>query len=224
MESKLWACILHLSVFFNDGIFMDVGANDGTSSLMLTQQFPNRTIFSIEPIESNIRSVYTKLLDAKNVRIIHGGLGQNRTFGEYPDVLDTARVPSTKNQVGALKNYHWQRIVKSHKHYFPIFTVDELVGERHKLAFGHWDVEGNEVDVLKGAERTILRDRPIFTVETFPRTNPTRHAELMRWTAILRYKCKKIKEVCGYPRDCRNLVCIPDEMVTTRKDLRMECE
>lgn len=211
MEPKLWACILHLSTLFKDGIFMDVGANDGSSSLKLTEQFPQRTVFSVEPIESNVRSVYNKLINSTNVRIIHGGLGQARAFGEYPDVLDT-RHAGTGTQIGALKNYRWQRRANGHKHYFPIYTVDELVGERYRLAFGHWDVEGNEADLLKGAKRTIRRDRPIFTVETFPRTNSFRHIELMKLTEHFGYNCTEIKEVCGYPKDCRNFVCIPVEM------------
>ena len=214
MEPKLWACILHLSTLFNRGIFIDVGANDGSSSLKLTKQFPNRTIFSLEPIETNIRSVHAKMNKNNNVRIIHGGLGQRRGFGEYPANLND-RGAGLGTQTGVLSSYRLQKRSSGHKHLFPIYTVDELVGGRYRLAFGHWDVEGSEADLLRGAERTIRRDRPIFTVESFPFTNSTRHAELMELTEHLGYKCTEVQESCGRPRDCRNFVCVPVEMEAT---------
>ena len=34
------------------------------------------------------------------------------------------------------------------------------------LALAHWDVEGGELDVLRGARQVIARDHPIFTVES----------------------------------------------------------
>ena len=40
-----------------------------------------------------------------------------------------------------------------------------------KLAFAHIDVEGVELDVLKGGIKTIKADRPIFTVELIVHEN-----------------------------------------------------
>jgi FkbM family methyltransferase len=201
---------MHLSAMFGKGVIMDIGANDGQSSLKLAKFFPNNTIFSMEPIEINLRSVYAKLSGYSNVRIMHGALGERRGFGEYPDRLNQNQ-PGVRTQIGALPNYNALRQDKGHNRTFPIYTVDELFGNAYKLAFGHWDVEGSEVELLKGAEKTIRRDRPFFSVETFPRTNATRHTELMRKTNELGYKCTEISEVCGWPRDCRNLICIPNE-------------
>lgn len=52
---------------------------------------------------------------------------------------------------------------------FPVWRVDDLffggAWTAERLAFAHWDVEGNEAAVVAGAARTLERDRPLLTVE-----------------------------------------------------------
>ena len=185
MEPKLWACILRLMPLFRDhGVIMDAGANDGTSSLALARTFQNFTIMSIEPIRTNLVSVHSKLNPfSKRVIVVHGGLG----YGTSTRKLQKSLVNTS----------------------FPMYTVDDLM--RHRtLAFAHWDVETNEIELLKGAQTTIRRDRPLFTVETHPKTNDTKHAELIAMTTNLGYTCREISEECG-SEDCMNLVCVPTE-------------
>ena len=193
------------------GVIMDAGANDGYSSLQLATQFPDREIWSVEPIESNIRAMHKKLAAKANIRILHGALGEKREFGKYPDFMNKNSA-GTGTQIGALPNYRNKLRRKDHMSLFPVYTIDDLFGKKYRLAFGHWDLEGNEVYLLKGADRTIRRDRPLFTVETFPRQNATRHAELLRQTQYLGYKCVEVKESCGVPKDCRNFMCAPNEI------------
>lgn len=214
MEPRLWSCILKMAVFWGEGILMDAGANDGRSSLKMAQKFQNRSVWSVEPIQANVASISKMLANFENVKILHGGLGASRGVGSYPDFLDKRRA-GAHNQIGQLKNYKKLMSSNASKSFYPIYTVDELLGEEHRLAFAHWDVEGNEENLLKGAKKIIRRDRPIFSLETFPKTDPSRHQNLSRETTSLGYSCTEIDEVCGRPTDCRNMLCIPDE----RKDL-----
>ena len=50
-----------------------------------------------------------------------------------------------------------------------IHTLDSLflggAWDGETLAFGHFDVEGSELELLQGAERVLRRDRPLITVE-----------------------------------------------------------
>ena len=95
---------------------------------------------------------------------------------------------------------------------FKIHTVDNLF-ERRRLALGHWDVEGKELDVLLGAAAVIRRDEPVFTLETFPISNPTGFAALKQHvTDVLGYRMFEMHESCGAPTDCRNFVCVPPRL------------
>lgn len=199
---------MNITSMLKDGVIIDAGANDGKTSLRLAQHFRDRLVLSIEPIQTNIKGMRQILKNQSNVHIIHGGLGSANKTGYYPRFLDRRRAGV---QTGELKNYGWQRKARDQIP-FPIYTVDDLVADRYKLAFAHWDVEGNEIGLLRGAKRTIMRDRPIFTLETFPVTNPERHASLLNETRKLEYSCTTIMESCGIPTDCRNLVCLPNEV------------
>ena len=64
---------------------------------------------------------------------------------------------------------------------YPITTVDTLFahGRSRTLVLAHLDLEGHEADALRGANRTLWRDRPVLTVETFPTSMAKWHAEVM---------------------------------------------
>lgn len=207
MEPILWQCILKWSVFFMPGIIMDAGANDGSTTMMLTRQFPNHTILSVEPILVNVANILQKTKKIKNVIVQHGGLGERFTYGSYPRYLDQ-KTSNIEIQIGNIPNYNHLKYgdVK-----FPIFTVDDLVNTR-KLSFGHWDVEGSEIELLSGAQGVIHRDRPIFTVESFYKTNATRHNMLVKEIKEWNYTIIRVDEKCGWPRDCRNHLCVPNEL------------
>ena len=98
----------------------------------------------LDPSPNNVRDAEKRYSVLKNVHILQGGLG---------DKVGTmkARDQSFQMETGAE---------------FPLFTLDSLFYEKgRKLAFAHLDVEGLELDVLKGAVKTIRQSKPIFTTE-----------------------------------------------------------
>lgn len=191
---------------------MDAGANDGSSSVrMAALRYP---IIAVEPLKSNMHRIVENTF-GMNVQTVHGGLGESAGTGSYPEQLDIkARLkPGTSQQIGLLPAYRARLQLRPGDALaeYPVYTVDMLMRNQN-LSFAHWDVEGGEPALLRGAAATLARDRPLFTVETFRLSNSTRHAELMREIDIAGYRCMEIDEVCGALRDCRNLMCIPIEI------------
>ena len=162
MEKLLWLCILKWSLLFKpNGIIMDAGANNGKTTIMLAQQFKNFTIIGVEPILTNVAQILHGTKHLKNVVVQHAGLGNQFSYKSYPDYLDKKK----GSQIGEIENYKDQRHGDK---LFPIYTVKHLVKDK-LLSFAHWDVEGSEIELLEGAYDIIQRDRPIFTVESFPK-------------------------------------------------------
>lgn len=212
MEPRLWRCLVHVLPWIRPGgIFMEAGANDGSTSVrMAGLKYP---VIAVEPLKSNV----LRIVDATfglDVQTVHGGLGASAGTASYPARLDieAGRRPGTANQIGLLSD--WTERLKLQAGdalaEYPVYTVDMLMHNR-TLSFAHWDVEGGEPALLRGAAATLVRDRPLFTVETHPRANRTRHSELMREVGTAGYRCMELDEVCG-GRHCRNLMCIPNEM------------
>ena len=209
MEHKLWHCLLTLTWLLDpNGIIMDAGANDGTTTRMLATRFVNHTIVSVEPILTNVKSIQEKTTALDNVELHHGGLGRRSGRDTYAANLD-AQNGGFRVQTGAIGKYAWQANESKRAH-FPVYTVDDLVGDR-VLTLAHWDVEGHELALLHGANGTLHRSRPIVTIETFKKTDRANHDAVMAYLRHHAYKCVTVHEVCGRPRDCRNHVCLPSE-------------
>ena len=131
---------------------------------------------------------------------------------------------------------------------FDVYTVDELFAAGglwggKRLGFAHWDVEGSELEVLRGAVGVIRRDWPLFSVEVVirqptPRVRSsaslesdmsapakdmrvrdgTREFELMKLIRSLGSELYEIQEDCGVSDsggwwNCRNFLCAPRALV-----------
>ena len=83
-------------------------------------------------------------------------------------------------------------------------------GER--LGFWHIDIEGHELLALRGATATLARDRPLRAAELFVHVNHTYTAALHAMIVSVGYAAYIVDEACG-GFDCRNLLCVPQEMV-----------
>jgi len=75
----------------------------------------------------------------------------------------------------------------------------------------HLDVEGDELEAIRGALATLRRDRPVVTVEVHVHANHSFIRELLTTVASIDYVPRLLAEQCGRRRDCRNLVCLPSE-------------
>ena len=98
-----------------------------------------------------------------------------------------------------------------------LFAAD-WAGER--FGFGHFDVEGGELDVVEGAANTIKRDRPVFTVEISVHGGHGGESarldarRLLTRIAELGYTSFVVEEQCGEPADLRNVINLPTEQLS----------
>lgn len=204
MEIALWRHLLALFSLqggLQPGLIVDSGANDGATTELLAKRFPNHTILSVEPIASNVKEIHRRNLE--NVRAVHGGLGKDLGFADYPAALDAKR-GSIGVQIGQLAIYS-RRMRGSNRVPYPVYPLDRLVGSA-RLVFAHLDVEGAEIEALLGGEQSVARWRPVITVETFPHSNATKHTALNALLTSWGYRCEILDESCGWG-DCRNMVC-----------------
>ena len=189
------------------GAVLDAGANNGADSIFLSKLNPERQVVSVEPTRTNVRFIEheTRRHKCSNIEVIHAGLSNASGESSYAQEIERGAGSTQLNERTWAHNGGGERIA------FNVTTVDALF-EGRALALAHWDVEGMELAVIQGARRTIARDRPFFTVETFPQSSPQRYQDLMGAVVRLGYQPHEIlNETCGSPRDCRNFLCVPSE-------------
>lgn len=152
--------ILYSLVNESDNI-LDIGTNIGSTIL----QFANRTgekgrIIGFEPDPHNFNECQKNIAlnNFNNIEVLPIGLGHEK--GEFQLVVDT---PSNRGGNRIVMNDDNSPISTT----VNVETVDNVIKDKNitQISLVKIDVEGFEMNVLKGAETLILRDAPIFFIE-----------------------------------------------------------
>ena len=205
-----------------EGLVVDCGAERGGESCWFADLAPNRTILALEPLPANLRDLQTVANFRHNVLALHGGLGSvhrriNWHMGQHTKsgsmLLNIQKSPtSTSGSPSTFQVYRLDNIFGLENDGTPKDVPPKIVasmGLRPRLAFGHFDVEGGELDLLAGAQRVIKRDRPVFTIEVG--SGGAKFEVAHKLLSEMGYLAYTVPEQCGTPKGCRNVLCIPKE-------------
>ena len=148
--SKVAKCI---SLGRRFGTALDIGAHVGAVSIYLARKFER--VVAIEPVPTTFEFLRSNTIGLDNVlplNIAAGPVEGEVYFSHYPrhgqlsHVAPDAVVPKTQ-RIGPI----------------PVRTIDSL--ELSDLSFIKIDVEGYELPVLQGAQRSLEQFRPLVLVE-----------------------------------------------------------
>lgn len=148
-------------VIAKDDIILDIGANFGYFSLFFSIKSPEGNVHAFEPIPAS-----KKLLDK---HLAKNNITNVSTFEA-----------GISNEIGSIEFTHSENLAaNTYKSESPIYsnskkikvkvtTIDEFVKLKNleKLDFIKIDVEGAELDVLKGAEKTLKLLKPKLLLAT----------------------------------------------------------
>lgn len=138
-----------------DGVAIDVGANRGIYSYALARLFSR--VMAFEPNPDVARFARRKL--PGNVEVLEVALGAR----EHSDVL---HVPIVRDRrVHLLGSLRQSSDGEAAQVPVEVRTLDGMAVR--DVRFIKIDVEGAEEEVLRGAARTIGRDRPVLLIEVF---------------------------------------------------------
>ena len=166
--------ILHFRHFIKaapDGLFLDVGANDGISVLSFRKFDQNYQIFSVEPnlmLEPALRKI--RLKDKRfDFRMIGAGAVRSRVRFFVPTyrgiVLHTFTSSKPEQVRGALAATFGNSVAKSAK----VEAVENDVIQLDDLNLDPTiikiDAEGFDYQILLGLDATLARSRPFLVIE-----------------------------------------------------------
>lgn len=133
------------------------GVYDGGSSILFLKKLNNlQNLYGFEPLYKDFKiDIQDKIIrDSGKIEIIEKGLFDKSTklsFGKYDSgsrISESLKIPLETIQT---------------------ISIDEFIKERNikKVDFIKMDIEGSELSALKGAEKTILRDRPQMAISIY---------------------------------------------------------
>lgn len=132
---------------------LDVGANLGDWSATLFREIPNAKIFAFEPSRSAFLSIQSRFAENASIQCVNIALGkENSTATLFADESGSGLGSLTKRRV---KHFG---IDFDHEEIIELHTLDtwlETNGKGLKPNVLKMDVEGHELDVLKGATNAL---------------------------------------------------------------------
>ena len=129
------------------GSILDVGGNIGYYSIFFAKHFPEKSIFTFEPSprEATVLKENIRLNKVENVTLHETALSDFEGTTEF-------YVSNTENfGINSLDKLHEDHEVISVK----VKKADSLINEFQDVGFIKLDIEGNEIQFIRGAESII---------------------------------------------------------------------
>ncbi len=133
-------------------LFVDAGANYGYwSTLISSKKFRNKKVIALEPLKSNYYFLYKNKQDnKKRFKILNLGVGEKKKYCKIYYNKDSSNVGASiyKDKNKRLNS----EIIKINK-------IDNILSKIKKKNYVlKLDVEGNEINALKGAKQTLNKN------------------------------------------------------------------
>ena len=159
-ESGLTLLIKKLSLICRNEIVLDVGANIGITSIIFSEFFEG--VISFEPSKKTFNVLLENLQTnkIKNVKALNYGLGDKEKESNIMTPLNEASSAAVTQEYINIQDYEFDKV--------EIKVGDiELKKEINDKRIGliKIDVEGLELEVLKGLQKTIKENNPIIILE-----------------------------------------------------------
>jgi len=199
IDGSCEAELVHLHRFSGStGVALDIGANLGWYTYSLSKRFKSVYAFEI----NDETTEWIKRYNPGNIEIVHCGLSSASRNG-------TLYIPVIRGYSmsgwGSLHCDNFSETSERRQKAVKVARLDEF--EINNVGFIKIDVEGHEVEVLKGATATIAESRPIVLIEIRDPNLQTVDLYFFR-LKYRRYRLEDFLEVKGHRE---NYIYVPQE-------------
>lgn len=189
-------------------IVLDIGANIGVHSVVMSQEVGDGGVFAFEAqrIIFNMLAGNVALNSLSNVFCFHNAVSDTSGIIDIP-IFDYGK-PMSFGSVefgGTQKEDIGQKPLAGESEKVAALAIDGMNFE--KINFIKIDVEGMEINVLQGAKKSILNFRPLMLIEYLKSDKD----EIIGWLKNAKYKI--------YSGIGANYLCVPEEVNITFNDL-----
>jgi FkbM family methyltransferase len=224
------ADVIRLLFSHKTGAFIDVGVNLGQTLLKVAAIDPERQYLGFEPNPTCVDYVW-KLIEKNHLdyTVIPAGVGDQTTVGN----LHLFRNEDTDSSASTVSNFRPTEVASR-----PVLLIDaDSLPDGTipaQVAVVKIDVEGGELEVMRGLRPVLERSRPFIVVEILPASNPERLARQDAIEALMKeldYSISRIArtpdqrlerlvpiDTCGVQTDlsCCDYVLAPREIVLSQ--------
>jgi FkbM family methyltransferase len=151
-----------------NGCFYDIGANIGLYSWLCRDLSSNRTILAFEPDPKNFQLLQMTKENSKikDINLFNIALSNRMdTVSFQQDTLTSATGMISDGQTPWIEKYLGQETssIQVKTDY-----LDNKTFKTHEPSLIKIDVEGHELEVIKGGEKKLSQNKPLLLIESFP--------------------------------------------------------
>lgn len=133
-------------------LFVDAGANYGYwSTLLSSKKYKQKKVIALEPLKSNYNYLKKNMSDNNNrFKVLNIGVGEKQKYSKIYYSNKNSNVGASIYKISNKNNN--SEIIK-------IDTIDNILSNlKTKKYVIKLDVEGNEINAMKGAKKTLNKD------------------------------------------------------------------
>jgi FkbM family methyltransferase len=136
-------------------IIVDAGAADGVISKMFAEKFSDCKIYSFEPVSKTYEILSENTIHCKNLNRINKALGSDSGESEI-HILERITSSSILNISDTIEEPFFAEALKENStEKISITTLDREIPSSEKVAILKMDVQGYEMEILKGGINTL---------------------------------------------------------------------
>ena len=204
----LYHLLINLDIDVSDSTAIDIGSNIGNHAIEFAKYFKKVVCYEPNPRAYDLLATNTK--HVKNVEVFNWGIGLKEEFLQLQENINNIGGSSAKYQIDE------ENIVN-----IEIKPLDNDFESLKKVMLLKIDVEGMEIDVLRGAEKIITKFYPLICFEQNKADflNCFNETEVIEWLRKKDYKIYAIykpKRKNIIVRRLKNIM----QMITGFKDSR----
>lgn len=138
------------------GLILDVGGADGVTAIMFNNAFKNANVHVFEPLDDNIPVLKKNIQPYSRIKLFKMALGSEK---KQTKINITHRVTSSSllnvNKSELKDDYISTQLAPEREQAIEVNTIDNMVEASQKVLVLKMDVQGFELEVLKGAKNTL---------------------------------------------------------------------
>ena len=146
-----------------DSTCIDIGAHGGIILQRMFQVSPSGCHFAFEPIPELAQNL---MKNFPHARIFQCALSDRNTTSNFYHLLNGDAESGLRKTITHTKNPQYKIIPVEVK------RLDDIVPDELQISLIKIDTEGNELPVIRGAEKLIRRCKPLIIFETGNNTTP----------------------------------------------------
>jgi FkbM family methyltransferase len=135
-------------------IIIDVGGADGTTPIIFSRAFPDNIIYVFEPINENYSVIKKLIKKYPNIKLIAKAAGNSEgksTINKASRITSSSIFELNADQGSSV---FAEQLKNEGKENIEITMIDNVISQENTAVF-KIDVQGFELEVLKGAVRTL---------------------------------------------------------------------